>query len=530
MSPSDHDLLRDYARDGSQPAFAALVERHLNLVYSAARRQVRSPHLAEEVAQSVFADLARHASHLTAHTPLVAWLHVVTRRTAIDFIRRESRRQAREQQVVELTREEQAESAMKPSSSNWSAVEPLLDEAVESLNETDRAAILLRYFENKSLRDIGAALGASEDAAQKRVSRAVEQLRAFFLRRGVTVSATGLASDLSAHALQIAPGGLGTAISAAAVGSGAAGSVAAVEATKAIAMTTVQKPLVTAALVLAAGTGLYQVRVLARQSAEMAELRQQIDRTESENRGLRLARDAATTKIKTAEQSIDAHLAAALPASPADAALESQMQQWFGQLDRIKDFLSQRPELNIPELELLNAQDWFAVAATNQFDSEEAFRRATSSLRERAVGLAAGKIMTALNAYVEAHGGTLPNSPLDLAPHFDPPMAETILARYEMRQTGKLSDVPRGQAMHVVEPKAPADVEFDSYSYIGTKGYGNSGAAIYTDLREAQQQFAKANNGLPATTAEQLLPYLRWPVPAATLQKYLVPKPAAGTP
>src|SRR5476649_982025 len=96
MSMSDHDLLRDYAHDGSQAAFAALVERHLNLVYSAARRQVRSPQLAEEIAQSVFVDLARHASRFKPDMPLVAWLHVVSRRTAIDVIRRESRRQTRE--------------------------------------------------------------------------------------------------------------------------------------------------------------------------------------------------------------------------------------------------------------------------------------------------------------------------------------------------------------------------------------------------------------------------------------------------
>ncbi|MEO6567259.1 MAG: sigma-70 family RNA polymerase sigma factor, partial [Opitutaceae bacterium] len=94
MTGSDHDLLRQYARDGSQPAFAELVQRHVNLVYSAARRHVRSSALAEEISQSVFLDLARNASRIKPTTPLVAWLHIVTRRTAIDTIRRESRRQA----------------------------------------------------------------------------------------------------------------------------------------------------------------------------------------------------------------------------------------------------------------------------------------------------------------------------------------------------------------------------------------------------------------------------------------------------
>ena len=100
---SDLDLLRQFARENSQDAFAEIVRRHLDLVYSAALRQVRSPQLAEEIAQSVFADLARNAGKLKARTPvLTAWLYAVTRRTAIDAIRKESRRQLREQIAVEM--------------------------------------------------------------------------------------------------------------------------------------------------------------------------------------------------------------------------------------------------------------------------------------------------------------------------------------------------------------------------------------------------------------------------------------------
>ena len=209
-SLSDLDLLQHYASGGvaAEKAFTTIVERHLNLVYSVARRQVRSPQLAEEVAQSVFVDLARNARRIDAGAPLAAWLHIVSRRTAVDVVRREARRQAREQAVATLA-------DMKPSPSPWSAIEPLLDEAVESLPPADRAAILLRFFENKSLRDVGAALGTSDDAAQKRVSRALEQLRAFFLRRGVAVTAAGLAADMSANALQSAPLSLFASISSA---------------------------------------------------------------------------------------------------------------------------------------------------------------------------------------------------------------------------------------------------------------------------------------------------------------------------
>jgi len=178
---SDLDLLRQFARENSQDAFTALVDRHVNLVYSAALRQVRSPQLAEEIAQSVFADLARSGTGIlpvNETNSLAPWLYTVTRRTAIDAIRKESRRRLREQIAVEMNNMNATESrtGVPPV---WFEIEPLLDDAMAALDETDRAAILLRYFENKSLREVGEALGASDDAAQKRVSRAVENCANF---------------------------------------------------------------------------------------------------------------------------------------------------------------------------------------------------------------------------------------------------------------------------------------------------------------------------------------------------------------
>jgi RNA polymerase sigma factor (sigma-70 family) len=164
------ELLQRYAQGGSEAAFAELVGRHVNFVYSSARRQVRSPQLAEEVTQNVFVELARQAARLERGTPLTAWLYVVTRRAALNALRGELRRQAREHAAYEL-------SAMNPAPSVWEKLAPLLDEALEALDPRDRSALLLRYFDNKPLRDVGAALNTSEDAAQKRVSRALEQLR-----------------------------------------------------------------------------------------------------------------------------------------------------------------------------------------------------------------------------------------------------------------------------------------------------------------------------------------------------------------
>src|SRR5256885_1776088 len=180
MTTSDLELLEQYVKAGSETAFAELVHRHLDLVYSAALRQVRSPQLAEEIAQSVFADLARNSGRLKADTVLSAWLYQVSRRTAVDVVRRESRRQLREELAMELAN-------MNAQPSIWTQIEPFLEEAMESLDPAERTAILLRFFENRNLREVGQTLGTSEDAAQKRVSRAVERLREFLSHRGVSV-------------------------------------------------------------------------------------------------------------------------------------------------------------------------------------------------------------------------------------------------------------------------------------------------------------------------------------------------------
>jgi len=205
MSDTDLELLARYTRQHAEVAFAEIVRRHLDLVHSAALRQVRSPQLAEEVAQSTFIKLARQARQLTPDTILTAWLYQVTRHEAIDVVRREARRQLREQIATEMN-------VMNAAAADWTHIEPLLDEAMHALDETDRAAVLLRYFENKSLREVGATLGASENAAQKRLTRAVERLREFIAKRGVTVGASGLVVAISANAAAAAPVGLAQSI------------------------------------------------------------------------------------------------------------------------------------------------------------------------------------------------------------------------------------------------------------------------------------------------------------------------------
>lgn len=267
MTQTDAQLLERYARNGSEDAFAEIVRRHLNLVFSAALRQVRQPQLAEEITQSVFVDLARQATKLAPKTILSAWLYQVTRRTAIDVIRRESRRQLREQVAHELN-------AMNAPDTDWTQVEPLLEEGMDTLEERERAALLLRYFERKSLAEVGAALGINEDAARKRVSRSVERLREFLVRRGVSVSALGLTATITTNAIQAAPAALGPAIISAALISGTTAAVSATAVSKIIAMTTIQKALLATTLI-AAAAGVYEAHEASNARAQLMAAQQQ---------------------------------------------------------------------------------------------------------------------------------------------------------------------------------------------------------------------------------------------------------------
>jgi RNA polymerase sigma factor (sigma-70 family) len=176
----DMALLREYATRNSETAFEALVSRRVNFVYSAALRQIRDPHLAEEVTQAVFIILAQKAGRIPGKTVLSGWLFKTTRFAALAHRRAAAKRRQRE-----LEAQMQSEIQSPAPDPLWEQISPLLDEALGQLGETDRQAVLLRFFENKSLAEVGNFLGTGEDTARKRVSRALEKLHRFFLKRGV---------------------------------------------------------------------------------------------------------------------------------------------------------------------------------------------------------------------------------------------------------------------------------------------------------------------------------------------------------
>ena len=302
MMANDAELLSQFARESAsaagQDAFAELVGRHLPLVYSAALRQVRSPQLAEEVSQSVFTQLAHHATTFKPKTVFAAWLHRVTYHAAVDVVRREARRQARERIACEMS------TLMNDEAADWTQIEPHLDQAVQSLDETDRAAILLRYFENKSLREVGETLGSSEDAAQKRVSRALDRLRDYFIKNKIAVPAAGLAVVISANAVQAVPVGLSSTIAAASLTVPISAS-ATLTTAKIIAMTTIQKIAVGAVVVGAAVAIVYQQREvsnLRQQNETFAQQQARQDALAAQVQQLQQERDQASNALASARQ------------------------------------------------------------------------------------------------------------------------------------------------------------------------------------------------------------------------------------
>jgi RNA polymerase sigma factor (sigma-70 family) len=298
MQTSDAQLLREYAEKGNEAAFRELVVRHTDLVYSVALRLVGSPDLAGDVAQRVFTDLACKASRLLksqmSDTRVLGWLYRGTRFAAMDQLRQDRRRQARERQAMAL---------FDPTSdvpTDWSRIHPVLDDAMADLNDDDREALLLRFFKNLDFRSIGDLLGVSDDAAQKRVGRALEKLRTEFVRRGVTATAVALSSALSANAVGAAPAGLAVMLSNAALGGAALATAG--TATQAILMTTLQKSLIGIIAVATVATPIaLHLHSASRLRAANEAMRQQADQLagqEAENE--RLASLAAKTGDRTA--------------------------------------------------------------------------------------------------------------------------------------------------------------------------------------------------------------------------------------
>ena len=213
----DAELLRRYATEKDEAAFAELVRRQVDFVYGAALRQARGNEaLAQDVAQTVFTDLARKAGRLAQHEVLAGWLHTATRFAVAKAIRADVRWRERERTALAMNEHEIESGATL----DWERAKPVLDDALGELKERERIAILLRFFDKRSLAEVGERLALSETAARSCVDRALEKLRVRLVRRGVTSTAAALGVALANKAVVAAPTGLAASVTGAALAAG----------------------------------------------------------------------------------------------------------------------------------------------------------------------------------------------------------------------------------------------------------------------------------------------------------------------
>jgi RNA polymerase sigma factor (sigma-70 family) len=555
QSKSDAQLLREYAANGSEIAFTELVRRHTNLVYSAAARQVADADTAGEVAQNVFIALARGAEGLAGRVAedasLAGWLCRSARNIALNVRRNEFRKHSRER----LSVEQQVDSGSEMPA-DWEQLGPALDDAMSELSEPDYDALVMRFFQNQDLRTIGKALGVSDDTAQKRVTRALDKLRNQLCRRGIRSSATALSIVISANAVQSAPLSLSatifanTALSAATVKCGAAGLA------NTLFMTTVQKTLITTAIVATIGTGVYEARRASQWQEQASALKQQRDVLTEENRQLREESDSAAKKLSAALQGGDgapdsgnelqrlrgevsrlresarelANFRAAATATGSDSAMDATLKTWSTRAAQLKQRLEEMPEKKIPELQLISEKEWFdAIKNGKPLQTDADFRQAAKDLRDIAKSHFADMTRGALKKFAEANNGSLPTDLGQLKPYFDAPVDDAILQRYSMLQSGKLSDAAHGE--NLFGENGPAvDDEFDShyeFSMNGTSSWSVSdpGDIVFRGLRE----YAKAHQGLLPSDPSQLTPFLQRQVEPSKVQSFLSMIPAGVT-
>ena len=528
MTPSDSDLLRRYVRERSEAAFSALVERHVDLVYAAALRQVRQPHLAREVSQTVFIELARRARTLGSVRVLSAWLYTVTRRRAIDMIRSESRRRSHETPPIDAAA---TVVLPAPSAIDWAQTAPVLDEAMQTLSEDERAAVLLRYFENKSLREVGLALGVSDDAAQKRVHRALERLRGHFTRRRLPLNAAGLAALLSGHAVAAAPAGLAATVASSAFTHATATGVATL--IPAFLMPSLGKSLAISAVVLGVGYGLYERIHATGLAAELAALRARQSESDRAHTERLSSLDAEIERIRVETRAREGD-AADQARDPAIA----EMAAWLERRQALRAHLDNHPELAIPELQLLDESDWLD-ASKSPLDTPESFRRATGALRSLAEEKFGPRAQTALKAFASANAGAPPVTVAELAPWFEPPVDPAILDRWVMLSgEDPLVANMRLGAERVLTQKEFVDEDHDARRIFGPDRSGSIGPGGASrparkdreTLERLSAAYAAAHSGAQPRTPADLLPHAATPEEQQSIRRQIDRQASASKP
>jgi RNA polymerase sigma factor (sigma-70 family) len=474
-------LLADYVKDGSEEAFRELVARYIGLVYSTALRFVcGDAHFAEDVSQAVFVHLARKARALRGEMMLGGWLHRDTCHVAATLMRGERRRQNRERQAMEL------QALQDHSEANLAQLAPVLDEAIDQLGKEDRLAIMLRFFEQRDLRSVGEALGSSENAAQKRVSRALEALRVLLKHRGVALSAGALGTALGTGAASASvPAGLAASVAGAALAGAAAGGSFTGTVLTLLGMTKLKLCLTGAVLAASLAVPLvvqHQARLrlqaqnerLGRQAVEMARLAADNQRLASllaqARTGPGFSRDQFAELLRLRGQvgrlRMESRLLAQAldPASPAGGDNWGDKEEIYAQrLAQLKQWLNEHPAEKIPELQLLSDRAWLDAvpAAENGFDAAMSLLRANAGLN------VTDRLFGALRRYETDNNGQFPTEVAQLKPYLKLPLDDAILDRYIILPTTSLVPELRCDGDWVITEKAPVNEALDARDAFG---------------------------------------------------------------
>ncbi len=395
---TDHELLAEHCSGTSNEAFTELVRRHLPLVLSTARRRLTAPDQADDVAQQVFTLFARKARSLPSDVILSGWLYRTTCLVAGDQNRSDHRRRQREHQSLTAMNDAQSDST-------WREIQPLLDEAMTCLTERDRDAVVLRFFEDRSLKDVGDALGISPDAAQKRLSRSLERLRESLARKQRFVTPAALAAAITAGAIQVTPGSVQAATIAATALAAASPAGLAAGAFSIFAMSTL-KTLTVGALGVALVTGL----VLQNQKLHEAQAER--------DRALAAAEAAATPAV--------------VPAAPSPG-VDPELLRLRGEVARLRTMSNDVVRLT-RELTSLRAARVTEASSRAEMDPEEQRRLFVAKMV-----YIKGWVVAAM-LYSESHGGVMPKSFEEVANLLPKEAQSTDLSadRFEFTYQGRL--------------------------------------------------------------------------------------------
>ncbi len=502
----DASLLRQYAVEKSEAAFAEFVRRHLGLVYSSALRRLRGDsHLAADVAQVVFIKVAREAEKLSRHPAPASWLFATTRNAAVDLARSEHRRRIREQEAAFVREIMAAEDPQV----EWERITPVLDAAVDALSEPDRTAVLLRIFEGRPFAEVGAALDLREDAARMRVDRALEKLRMELSRRGVVFAGGSLSVLLAGQATAMAPVGLAASVTATAISTGQVLGTTAVFLST---MSSIKTSLVVGAVVLGAiGFAVHQSRQLADGEKELTELRRGIESPSALNSNAGIGDVAA--RLEEVVKSSPSPPVERNPPDPGDIQ---------ARVEALKEILARLPEQDIPELRLATDSDWYA-AVDGKLETTEDYRRALGKLRAAAERRFAELVQPALREFLRVHPGQFPSDTSQLQPLVGGEINLAMLQRYKVAPASEVPNVQMGGSL-IITQVGLVDSTYDTTSVIGPNGFGATSVApeFWRELaliRPAMKAY-QAATGEKHTDILQVMPYATTPAQQAVIRKW----------